>query len=219
MNALPTITQRCLALLLVLGSFTASPIRGAEGAPSVAKVQAILGQAQFSKAGGPFTPLGPGMVLRPGDLVQTATESALDLYLGEVPGTVRLTEATTLVVDKLTVGGTNGPAAFDVQLTLRGGELLGHAKPVPQDSRFEIKLSNGITHIFDGRFRIDAGGRVVVLQGKAIIAHVPASGEAAAHTLTAPPAVYFAPLEGVQPASKDLVREITKQARSKLPRR
>jgi hypothetical protein len=48
---------------------------------------------------------------------------------------------------------------------------------------------------------------------------VPPGGEASAHTLTAPPGVYFAPLEGEQPVSKDLTREIMKQMRAKLPRR
>jgi hypothetical protein len=219
MNASRHPTAEWSLILLLLGGFTAAPVTGADFEPGVAKVQGILGLAQFSKAGGAFTPLGPGMVLRPGDLVQTATGSAVDLYLGEIAGTVRLTEAATLLLDKLTVGGTNEPSGFDVQLSLRSGELLGLSKPVPKNSRFEIKFANGITQIFDGRFRADAGGRVVVLQGKAIVAHVPPGGDAAAHTLTAPPGVYFAPLEGVQPASKDLEREITKQMRAKLPRR
>ena len=196
----------------------AIPVAGAELQPGQARVQAILGQAQFSKAGAAFMPLGPGMVLRPGDLVQTATGSAVDLHLGEVAGTVRLTESTTLMVDKLMVSGPDG-SGFDVQLALRGGELLGLAKPVPQDSRFEIKVSNGIAQIIQGRFRVDATGRVVVLEGKAIFAHVPPGGEASAHTLTAPPGVYFSPLEGVQPVTKVLAREITKQMHSKLPRR
>jgi len=217
-------TPRCSAaaspaLVLLLTFLLAAPLAGADLQPGVAKVQAILGLAQFSKAGGPFTPLGPGMVLRSGDLVQTATGSAVDLHLGEIAGTVRLTEAATLVVDKLMGGGPGGASGFDVQLTLRGGELLGLAKPVPQDSRFEIKVSNGIAHISQGRFRVDATGRVVVLDGKAIIAHVPPGGEATAHTLTGPPGAYFGPLEGVQPVSKELAREINKQARAKLPRR
>jgi hypothetical protein len=207
-----------LTLLFLLAFLTAVSCPGADLQPGQAKVQAILGQAQFSKAGGPFTPLGPGMVLRAGDLVQTASSSAVDLYLGEIAGTVRLTESATLVVDKLMMGDSGG-SGFDVQLSLRGGELLGLAKPVPGDSRFEIKVSNGIVHIVQGRFRVDANGRVVVLEGKAILAHVPSSGEASAHTLTAPPGVYFAPLEGIQPATKDLTREIMKQMRSKLPRR
>jgi hypothetical protein len=185
----------------------------------VVKVQAMLGLAQFSKAGGAFTPLGPGMVLRPGDLVQTASGSAVDLFLGDMVGTVRLTESTTLVVDKFTPGNPGTGAGMDVQLNLRGGELLGLAKAVPQDTRFEIKVSNGIARIAEGRFRIDAAGRVVVLEGKAVFAYVAPGGEASAHPLTAPPGVYFAPLEGVQPVSKALDREIKKQMRSKLPRR
>lgn len=206
-------------LALLLGFLPIAPATGADAQPGVAKVQAILGQAQFAKAGGAFTPLGPGMVLRPGDLVQTASDSAVDLYLGEIPGTLRMTQSTTLVVDKLMTRAPDGTPGFDVQLTLRGGELLGHSKPAPAGSRFEIKLSNGITHISEGRFRIDANSRVVVLEGKAVVAHVPPGGEAAVHTLTGPPGTYFAPLEGVQPVTKDLAREITKQMRSKLPRR
>ena len=206
------------ALRLLLGFLIAIPVAGAELQPGQARVQAILGQAQFSKAGAAFMPLGPGMVLRPGDLVQTATGSAVDLHLGEVAGTVRLTESATLVLDKLMMSGSSD-SGFDVQLSLRGGELLGLAKPVPRDSRFEIKVSNGIAQIIQGRFRVDATGRVVVLEGKAIFAHVPPGGEASAHTLTAPPGVYFAPLEGEQPATKELTREIMKQMRPKLPRR
>lgn len=206
-------------LPLLLGFFISVPVAGADMEPGVAKVKAILGHAQLSKAGGAFIPLGPGMVVRPGDLVQTATDSAVDLYLGEIAGTVRLTEFATLVVDKLTVSGPSGESGIDVQLSLRRGELLGLAKPVPHDSRFEIKVSNGLVHIQEGRFRIDAGGRVVVLEGKVILAHVPSGGEGAAHTLTGPPGVYFNPKDGVQPVSKDLSREITKQMRSKLPRR
>lgn len=206
-------------LPLLLGFFIAGPVTAADVEPGVAKVQAILGQAQLSKAGGAFTPLGPGMVVRPGDLVETATGSAVDLYLGEIAGTVRLTQSTTVALDKLTMSGPNGASGVDVQLSLRRGELLGLAKAVPQDSRFEIKVSNGIARIVEGRFRVDADGRVVVLEGKAIFAHVPAGGEASAHTLTAPPGIYFAPQDGVLQAPKDLVKEITKQMRSKLPRR
>jgi len=219
MNTSRRSNAKSTALWLLAGFLIAAPVAGADLQPGVAKVQAILGLAQFSKAGGAFTPLGPGMVLRPGDLVQTASGSAVDLYLGEIAGTVRLTQSATLMVDKLAAGGTNGASAFDVQLSLRGGELLGLARPVPQGSRFEIKVSNGIAHVMEGRFRMDAGGRVVVLEGKVILAHVPTGGEASAHTLTAPPGVYFAPQEGVQPVSKDLAREIMKQMRPKLPRR
>lgn len=206
-------------LWLLLGFINTVPAAGADLEPAVAKVKAILGHAQLSKAGGAFIPLGPGMVVRSGDVIQTATDSAVDLYLGEIAGTVRLTEFATLVVDKLMMSGPSGESGVDAQLSLRRGELLGLANPVPPDSRIEIKVSNGLAHILEGRFRIDATGRVVVLEGKAVIAHVPSGGEGAAHTLTGPPGVSFTPKDGVQPASKDLTREVMKQMRSKLPRR
>jgi hypothetical protein len=59
----------------------------------------------------------------------------------------------------------------------------------------------------------------VVVQGKVLFAYVPTQGEAGAHTLTAPPPVYFDPDAGIQPARKDLQREVISQMRSKLPRR
>ncbi len=219
MNLLRQITRRSFNCLLVLGILAACAGLAADGEPGTVKVSAILGQAQLSKAGGAFTPLGPGMVLRPGDLVQTATGSAVDLYLGEIPGTVRLTQGSTVTVDKVMAGGADGGAGFEVQLSLRSGELLGLAKPVPAGSRFEIKIATGIAQIHEGRYRVDAAGRVVVVEGKALFAHVQPGGEASAHTLTGPPGTYFAPLEGIQPVTKDLKREIINQMRSKLPRR
>src|SRR5438093_6641153 len=103
------------------------------------------------------------MVLHAGDVVQTATRSAVDLYLGEVPGTVRLTESATLVLEKLSGANTKSGGNFQVQLNLRSGQLLGLTKPVPSDSRFEIKVSNGIAQVLRGRFRVDASGHFVLV--------------------------------------------------------
>src|SRR5262249_10122934 len=66
-------------------------------------VRGILGKAQFSRGGAAFAPLRTGMELNSGDVVQTATGAAVDLYLGDIPGTMRLTESTTLALDKLSV--------------------------------------------------------------------------------------------------------------------
>jgi hypothetical protein len=210
--------NRFLLAVIAVG-LAAGAARGADGQPRTAKVTAILGHAQFSKAGGPWVPLGPGMVLRAGDVVQTAGGAAVDLYLGEVTGTIRLTESSTLAVNKLASTAPESPDGFDVQLSLRTGELLGLSKPVPEGSRFEVKVASGLAQIAEGRFRVDAHGRVVVVEGKVFFAYVPASGDGAAHTLTAPPPTYFAPDYGVQPAPKELAREVVKQMRAKLPRR
>jgi hypothetical protein len=198
--------------------FTTASV-GAEGQPGTAIVRGILGYAQVARVSGQFSPLGPGMTLRTGDLVQTASNSALDLDFGNAVGTVRLAESGVLALDKLSGTGPKAGANYEVQLDLRKGELLGLIERVRGDSRFEVKVSKGIGHMSEGRFRIDAQGRVVVVQGKVLFAHVPLTGDPAAHTLTAPPASYFSPEEGVRPAPKELIREVTNQMRSKLPRR
>jgi len=205
-------------MLLAVFSIT-MPTANAADQPGLAKVTGILGQAQFSKAGGPWVPLGPGMVLRAGDVIQTGAGSAVDLHLGEIAGTIRLTEKTSLSLDKISAAGSAPDAGFETQLSLRAGEVLGLSKVVPRNSRLEIKTGSGIAQILEGRYRVDARGIVVVVEGKALFAHVPAAGEPSAHNLAAPPAVYFAPDYGIQPAPKDLVREVAGQMRSKLPRR
>src|SRR5262245_15544708 len=59
-------------------------------------VTGLLGRAQSSTAGGAYRPLKVGAVLQPGDILQTATDSALDLDLGPNGGTVRLLQSATV---------------------------------------------------------------------------------------------------------------------------
>ena len=199
--------------LLFLGLAATGPSSEGADKPEVVRVTGILGRAKLSREGGAFEPLQAGVMLRPGDVIQTASNSALDLYLGRVIGTLRITESTTLVLEQLSVEGKQ----FEVQLALRKGELLGNALSVAAGSRFEVKVSNGIAQVLGGRFRVDASGRVILLDGKALFAHVPPGGEAAVHALTAPPAVFFSAASGVKPAPKALQKEVVNQLKSKLP--
>ena len=48
-----------------------------------------------------------------------------------------------------------------------------------------------------------------LLEGRLVFVHVPPGGEPAQHTLSAPPAVYFSAVGGVQPAPDALVNEVT----------
>ncbi len=220
MNATRCFARRLPILFLLVVLLPNRACLGAdEQHAGTAKVQGILGQAQYSRNSGPFAPLGPGMVLQPGDVVQTATGSAVDLYLVEGPGALRLTESSTLILEKLSVADEKAGEKFQVLLNLQSGELLGLSKTVSSDSRFEIKVPNGLAQVLRGRFRVDARGYLVLVDGKALFAHIPAEGAPVVHTLTAPPAVYFSPAGGVQPAPRALEREVVNQMRSKLPRR
>ena len=199
----------CLSLLLV-----ATPgLRGAErkaatgaaqpapaSGPARIKVLGVQGRAQFSRNGTTFEPLGPGVELLEGDVIRTASSSALDLAFAGLPSAavVRITEVTTVVLGKVAAG----PGG--IELVLQAGELLTRFPSLPAETRFEVKTSIGIARILGGRARLQARGFLVVLDGKTMFAHVPANGQPAVHIVTGPPATYFTPTAGIQPAPHDL---------------
>jgi hypothetical protein len=204
-------------LLLALMAGFADGIAAA--AEAKAPLVGLLGSAQYSRAGGPFIPVKKGAVFEAGDVIKVEGGSAVDIFFGPLAGTVRLTESTTLVIEKSVVAdGQLGAAAFELNLFLRDGEMLGRVERHGGGSRFQVKVPVGLGAIVEGQFRIDSRGYVVLMDGKGAFVHVPASGEPVSHTLQAPPAVYFSPVEGVRPAPAALVREVSFQNRSKLPK-
>ena len=189
-------------------------------APAEAKAPLVglLGKAEYSRAGGPFIAVKKGTVFESGDVIKTESGAALDIYFGPLAGTVRLTELTTLAIEKSVAAGGREGSTFELNLSLREGEILGRVERHGGGSRFQVKVPGGLGAIVEGQFRIDARNYLVQLDGKSVFVHVPASGDPVPHTLQAPPAVYFSPTEGVRPAPAALVREVTNQNRSKLPK-
>ena len=210
--------SRSLAVLFLVAGLAGGAALAADVASGRVTVRGIQGHAQFARGGNQFAVLGPGMDLRPGDLIQTASKSAIELDFGDQVGTVRLTESAILRLEKIGTD-TNTAGSAVIQLELRNGELLGQLKRVPAGSTFEVKVPTGLAQVVEGKFRISDPGYVVVLEGKVNFAHVPATGEPTANSVSGPPASYFAPAEGIRPAPKALVKEVTKQLGAKLPRR
>jgi hypothetical protein len=205
--------------LLLLGLMAGIADGVAAAAEAKALLMGLLGTAEFSRASGPFVPVKKGAVFEAGDVIKTEKGSAMDIFFGPLAGTVRLTESTTLVIEKSVVAeGQLGAATFELNLSLRDGEILGRVERHGGGSRFQVKVPTGLGAIVEGQFRIDARGYVVLLDGKAVYVHVPPSGDPVSHTLKGPPAVYFSPVEGVQPAPAALVKEVSNQNRSKLPK-
>ena len=168
----------------------------------------LLGLAQFSRAGGGYQPLKAGMTLQDGDVIQTATGSALDLDLGPAAGTVRLLQSTTLALTTVAPGG--------VLLELRGGEVVGNPGRQPLRAKFRIEVSGGIAGIVEGDFRLNARGYLVVIEGKALMVESGA-GEPKVHHLTG--TVYFSPPDSaVRPAPKELERDVRSQRKTRLPK-
>jgi hypothetical protein len=236
MNRLCPLLFTAVALLLDGAVLHAASSKANPAAPPV-QVLGVLGRAQFSRNGGEFAPLAPGAQLQAGDIVRTATGSALDLQFNGGPVNVRLTAETVLVLEKIPGGPSTDsgqapstssgqgspdsgqlPDSFEVTLALRSGEILTQSKLLPASARFEIKTTIGIAQVLGGVTRIQARGYLVLTEGKMLFAHVVAGKEPTAHSLSAPPPCYFTPSTGIQPAPRDLVQEVKSQWKAKLPK-
>jgi hypothetical protein len=200
MRAILTI---CAGLLLAASS--------SRGAGASAEVSGVFGSA-FANSGAGETPLRVGTKLEAGTTIRTGPRGAADIYLGSEPGVIRLTQNTMVRIEQLE--STNGTST--TYLHLQQGSLLGNGSDVRDTSRYQIKTAVGIAGVSRAAFRLHAEGYFVVLDGKAQFAHVPTNGEPKLHSLAAPPAVYFSPQQGVQPAPKDLVREVVSQSKARL---
>jgi hypothetical protein len=205
MNRVSVAIMICLACL----SFTAS----AQIEQGKAEVWAIIGSVTFTPAGGTSGPAKLGTVLPPGSIIKTGPGAAVDLYFGSKAGVLRLAANTTLAIERY---DDDKSAPLNLQLDLIEGSVLGSGNKLPTGAKYQIKLANGIAGIVNGDFRINGQGYLVLLKGKMAFVHVPASGEPAPHHLSAPPAVYFSPTEGVKEAPAILVREVNNQLSAKI---
>jgi len=177
-----------------------------------AEVRSIKGKADYSVAGGAFVPLKVGNVLSSGATIKTSKESTVDLFLGKSAGVVRVSENTTLSMDRLALTDTGADMVVDVQLNLPEGTMLFNVNKISAASRYEIKVPNGVAGIRGTRGRCQSSGSILLLDGSLIFVHVPTGGNPVPYTLTAPPAVFFDPNDAtVKPAPDDMVLEARKQ--------
>ncbi len=201
----------------VAAAFMISCTLHAQTHPGKAEVKDVQGSAYYSVAGGPFKPLNRGTVLNSGAVVKTDANSSADLFLGTSSGSVRLLENTTLGLDKLALTDTGADIVVDDQLDLRSGSIAFIVNKLASASKFEIKTPNGVAGIKGTRGRISSNGFIVLLDGTLVFVYVKPDGTPTPYTLTAPPPVYFTPVEGVKPAPEDLVQEVLGQIPGRLP--
>src|SRR5262249_38352848 len=149
-------------------------------------------------AGGAESPLKAGERLGQGTTIKTGPRAAVDIYLGANAGKLRLTQNSTAVLNKLAHLDAASEKQIEIQIDLVDGMLLGIGNSLSTASTYEIKVSNGIAAVGSSDFRIDAKGRIVVLNGSIVFAHVPVGGDPVAYTVHSPPASYFSPPEGVK---------------------
>jgi hypothetical protein len=201
-------------LALVVASVVAlalAPSLQAQTQPGKAVVRAVKGTATYTVGGGPAEPLKVNTVLPTGSVIKTGPASAVDLFLGNSAGVIRITENTTLGLDKLTLTDTGADTVVEVQLNVPEGTIIGNVNKLSAASKYEVKVPNGVAGIRGTVYRLSSTGYVVVLEGTVVFVYVPPGGAPTPYTLVGPPAVYFSPLEGVKLAPEDLVREVRGQ--------
>lgn len=142
-----------------------------------AKVVRIDGSARYATANNVWQTLQVGAVLSPGAIIKTASDSRVDLMLGEGDQNfVRVLESSVLAIDKLTVVNTGADQISETQLDLREGEIFGNVKKLSGASKYEVKLPNGVAAIRGTIFTLNDKGVVKVLVGSVVIAFVNGSG-------------------------------------------
>ena len=216
-----TLKTRFALTLLAVTSIAIAPLQlvQAQTVPGKAEVREVKGVALASTGGAPGTPIKVRTILGPGTTIKTGAGSSVLLFLGKTAGFVRLTENTTVSLDKLTLTDTGADTAAEVQLGLSDGTILGDVNKLSAASRYEIKTPNGVAGIRGTRYRMSANSFIVLLDGTMVYVYVPpgAGGTPTPYTLAAPPAMYFSPTEGPKPAPIDLVGEVRAQFQNGPP--
>ncbi len=210
MKLTQSISHRLAGLAAVVVALWTMNIH-AQTTPGQAEVRAIKGTAVYSIGGGPAMPLKVGARLTSGATIKTSPESVVDLFLGKSAGVIRVTESTTLALDKLALTDTGADTVVEVQLNLPEGTILGNVNKLSSASKYEIKMPNGVAGIRGTRYSCSSTLFTVLLDGTLVLVYVPPNGNPVPFTLVAPPAVYFSPIEGVKPAPPELVKRLLDQ--------
>jgi hypothetical protein len=187
------ITRRIFSIGMALAVATVA--FSAAAAPQSARVINMHGLARYSTGNNVWVPVSVGTVLKPGAMVQTASESSVDVLLsGEAaakpspiinqnsdiyrPSTealqtvVRLRDNTLLAIDKLTAEQTGVDTVSDTQLDLRAGRAFVNVKKTSAASRFEIKLPNGVAGIRGSVGEFAAGGFITMYSGSTVVTYM-----------------------------------------------
>jgi hypothetical protein len=109
-------------------------------------VDVMLGEE--GSAGGSFT--GPNLQSIPGGGAAGAGGDAGGAGGGseeQRANIVRIFQSTVMGVDKLTLDRTGVDEVSETQLDLRAGQIMMNVKKLSKDSRFEIKVPNGVAGI------------------------------------------------------------------------
>jgi FecR-like protein len=194
-------TAVCIVVLAFAASASAQTIK--DGVVTVVRIQ---GTARYSSGDNVWHPLSPGKTLGASDVVQTASDSTVDLVLGEKAvqissqsgvGTgftpvggiggdslsapeqnvVRLQPDSMLAIDKFTFSKTGADTVSDTELDLRAGKIFGNVKKISAASQYLVKMPGGVAGIRGTIFILGSDGSVTVLSGSVVISVVGTNGQ------------------------------------------
>jgi hypothetical protein len=162
-----------LGFALAVAAFVSTASVQAAPQQNQAVVRAVRGTANYSSdAGANWKKLSVGTRLSQNSVIRTAPGSTVDLFLGDNGPVVRVTEATTMGIDKLTFDRTGAETVIETQLDLRNGRILGNVKKLADASKYEVKTPQGVAGIRGTRYDIRADGTVTVVEGTVIVVYV-----------------------------------------------
>lgn len=149
-----------------------------------AVVREVTGAAEAT-VGGAWKALRKGDTLMPGSVVRTANNSSVVLFLDQNGPLVRLTENTTLGIEKLNFEHTGVDTVIETQLDLKSGRIVGIVKKLSATSKYEIKTPNGVAGIRGTEYSISADSTVMVLRGQVVVVFVKADGSVVTQVVNA----------------------------------
>jgi len=180
----------------------------AEAKVNKAVVRAVRGSADYSSdKGSTWKPIKVNTALGPNSIVKTAAGSTVDLFLGDNGPVVRVTESTSLGIDKLDVEETGAEKVIETQLDLKNGRILGNVKKLASTSKYEVKTPVGVAAIRGTEFDISASGTLHVVSGTVTIVYVnPVTG------VVSPPVVVTAGNTAMPPTGGGVNATVTPTA-------
>jgi hypothetical protein len=162
-----------LGFAVACAAFLSASTTQAAPEQNKAVVRAVRGSANYSTdRGANWKTLKVGTSLNQNSVVRTAPGSTVDLFLNENGPAVRVTENTTLGIDRLTVDRTGVDNVIETQLDLRNGRILGNVRKLAAASKYEVKTPQGVAGIRGTRYDISADGTVRVVEGQIVVVYI-----------------------------------------------
>ena len=211
-----TFIDQAKNLSMLLGAVFLAVELQAQPLQGKVEVRGLMGSVLYSAPGGQEMPVRVKSAVPVGAMIKTAQGGAVDLSFGQNAGVVRLLQNSRLMLERFNVLDSSAGAPVDLQLNLLEGTILGFDQKVSSGSKYRVKVTDGIAEVSGTKYRINAQGYLVVLQGNALFAFVPSNGEPVPYELHGASPVYFSPTEGIRSAPGELVREVVLQTKGQL---